>query len=88
VAQTYIALRVNEAELEIARQNVEIESQGLRIAEARFRYGATSERDVQQASTFLLSTQATIPVIESNIKKQRHPWPCCSASPGQDPGRP
>ena len=72
VAQTYIALRVNEAELEIAKQNVEIESQGLRIAEARFRYGATSERDVQQASTFLLSTQATIPVIESNIKKQRH----------------
>ena len=72
VAQTYLALRVSQAQLEIARQNVELQSQGLKIAQARFRYGATSERDVQQASTFLLSTQATIPGIESDIKKQRH----------------
>ena len=72
VAQTYLTLRVNQEQLKIAKQNVELQGEGLKIAQARFRYGATSERDVQQASTFLLATQATIPGIESAIKQNRH----------------
>jgi NodT family efflux transporter outer membrane factor (OMF) lipoprotein len=72
VAQNYLALRISQAQLDIAKQNVALESEGLKIAQARFRYGATSERDVQQASTMLLSTQATIPGFESAIQKSRH----------------
>lgn len=72
VARTYLDLRVNEEQLKIARQNVELQTEGLKIAEARFRYGATSERDVQQAKTMLLSTEATIPGFESAIRKNQH----------------
>lgn len=72
VARTYLDLRINQAQLDIARQNVVIETEGLKIAEARYRYGATSERDVDQAKTILLSTEATIPGFESAIKKNRH----------------
>ncbi len=72
VATAYLDLRINQEELKIARQNVEIQTEGLKIAEARYRFGATSERDVQQARTMLLSTEATIPGFESAIKKNRH----------------
>ena len=72
VARTYLDLRINQAQLDIARQNVELETEGLKIAEARFRYGATSERDVQQAKTMLLSTEATIPGFVSAIQKNQH----------------
>ncbi|EFL52610.1 RND efflux system, outer membrane lipoprotein, NodT family [Solidesulfovibrio fructosivorans JJ]] len=72
VARTYLDLRINQAQLKIAHENVELEKEGLKIAEARFRYGATSERDVQQAKTMLLSTEATIPGFQSAIKKNRH----------------
>ncbi|UJX42406.1 efflux transporter outer membrane subunit [Desulfovibrio sp. JY] len=72
VARTYLDLRVNQAQLKIAHENVALEKEGLKIAEARFRYGATSERDVQQAKTMLLSTEATIPGFQSAIKKNQH----------------
>ena len=72
VAQTYLALRISQEELKIAKENVEVQTQGLVIAQARYRYGATSERDVAQAQTLLESTLATVPALESGIKKQRH----------------
>ncbi len=72
VAKAYLELRINQAQIDIARQNVVLQTEGLKIAEARFRYGATSERDVEQAKTMLLSTEATIPGFESAIAKNRH----------------
>ncbi len=69
VASNYIAIRTLEKRLDIARENVETQKESLKIAEARFENGATSQRDVEQAKTVLASTQATIPVLQTQLRQ-------------------
>jgi NodT family efflux transporter outer membrane factor (OMF) lipoprotein len=70
VASTYVTIRTLEDRLRIARENVETQNESLKIAQARFEGGATSERDVQQALTQLNSTEATIPQLETLLRQQ------------------
>ena len=69
VARTYAVLRTFEVLLEQAHANVKLQEEGLRIADARFRHGATSELDVAQSRTLLESTRATIPQFELSIQQ-------------------
>ena len=69
VARVYVLIRTIEERLRIARDNVEIQRESLRIAEARFRGGATSERDVQQALTQLRATEGTIPQLVAGLRQ-------------------
>ncbi len=70
-ANAYIQIRTLEKRIEIARQNLETQKEGLRIAEARFNGGSTSERDVEQARTILFNTQAAIPVLEAQLRQSK-----------------
>ncbi len=72
VARTYVIIRVYDERLRIARENVAVQQESLRIARARFDAGDTGERDVQQAVTQLTSTQAQIPFLETGLQKARH----------------
>ncbi|MGE5256519.1 MAG: TolC family protein, partial [Hyphomicrobiales bacterium] len=72
VARDYVLIRTLEERLRIARDNVVIQKESLKIAEARFQGGATSERDVQQALTQLRGTEATIPQIESGLRQAKN----------------
>jgi NodT family efflux transporter outer membrane factor (OMF) lipoprotein len=72
VANFYILIRTLEKRLAIARQNVVIQQESLQIAEARFRGGVTSQRDVEQAKAVLGGTQATIPSLESRLRQAEH----------------
>ena len=69
VARTYAVVRTFEALIENARANVALQEEGLRIAEARFRNGATSELDVAQATTLLESTRETIPRLQTGLQQ-------------------
>ena len=69
VADVYVIIRTFEERLAIARENVKIQERSLNIADVRFRNGATTELDVQQAKTLLFSTQATIPVLEAGLRQ-------------------
>jgi NodT family efflux transporter outer membrane factor (OMF) lipoprotein len=69
VASNYISIRTLEKRLDIARENVETQRESLKIAEARYGGGATSQRDVEQARTVLASTQATIPVLQTQLRQ-------------------
>ena len=69
VARTYAVIRTFEALIEQARANVTLQEEGLRIADARFRHGATSELDVAQATTLLESTRETIPRLQSSLQQ-------------------
>jgi len=71
VANTYIALRTAEERIRIARENVEIQEQTLKIVEARFKYGTVTQLDVEQARTVLLNTQATLPTLETQRRQAR-----------------
>lgn len=72
VANSYILIRTVEKRLRIARQNVEIQQESLKIAEARFLGGTTSQRDVEQAKAVLASTQATIPSLETQLRQGKN----------------
>jgi NodT family efflux transporter outer membrane factor (OMF) lipoprotein len=72
VARSYVLIRTLEERLRIARDNVEVQLESLRIAQARFQGGATSERDVQQALTQLRSTEATIPQLQTSWVQARN----------------
>ena len=72
VASSYVLIRTLEERLRIARNNVGIQQESLKIAQARFRGGATSERDVEQALTQLNSTEATIPQLEISLQQSKN----------------
>lgn len=67
VARTYTTIRTYEILIEQAQRNAQLQGDGLRIAESRFRNGATSELDVVMATTLLENTRASIPQLEKNL---------------------
>jgi NodT family efflux transporter outer membrane factor (OMF) lipoprotein len=69
VARTYAVIRTFEVLLDQARQNVTVQEEGQRIAQSRFRNGATSELDVTQATTLLENTRSTIPQLEAGLQQ-------------------
>jgi NodT family efflux transporter outer membrane factor (OMF) lipoprotein len=83
VARTYALIRTFEVLVDLAQQNAKIQEEGLRIAQARFRNGATSELDVTQATTLFESTRASIPQLQISLQQARN---ALSSLLGQPPG--
>jgi len=71
VADSYINVRTLEKRIGIARQNIETQEESLKIAEARFRFGAASQLDVEQARTELNNTLASLPALETQLRQQK-----------------
>ena len=82
VARTYATLRTYEVLTDQARANVAIQEEGLRMAESRFRNGATSELDVTQAMALLESTRASIPELDSGIQQAKNAINTLLGKPG------
>ncbi len=72
VARAYAAMRTSEERLRISLENVDIQEQAVKIAEARFKFGSTTELDTKQAQTLLFSTLSTIPELQANIRQFRN----------------
>ena len=72
VANVYVIIRTFEKRIELAEENVELQKRSLRITEVRFKNGATTELDVQQAKTLLRNTQATIPTLRTGYRQAKH----------------
>ena len=72
VARNYAVVRTFEALIEQARRNVSIQQESVRIADARFRNGATSELDVSQARALFESTRASIPQLEISLVQSQN----------------
>jgi len=72
VARSYAVIRTFELLLQQARDNVALQEEGLHISESRFRNGATSELDVDQAATLLETTRATIPDLEISLTQAQN----------------
>ena len=69
VANSYITIRTAEERIRIARENVGTQEESLKIAEVKLKYGTATQRDVEQARTSLLNTQATIPPLETQLRQ-------------------
>ena len=72
VANTYINIRNYEDLIEVAKTNLALQKESLRIAGARFKYGATSMLDLSQAQAQYEQTKAQIPGLVANLKKNQH----------------
>jgi NodT family efflux transporter outer membrane factor (OMF) lipoprotein len=72
VARTYAMIRTFEVLIDQARANAKVQEDGLRIADSRFRNGATSELDVSQAATLFESTRASIPQLQISLQQARN----------------
>jgi NodT family efflux transporter outer membrane factor (OMF) lipoprotein len=72
VASTYITLRSDQALLEIARQNAEVQRQTVEVTEERCRLGLITSLDVAQAKAQLAATRAELPASEAAIQVSIH----------------
>lgn len=72
VGTNYIVIRTLEEELRIAYENVRLQREGLDIADARFKGGATGARDVQQAMSLVYTTEAIVPSIKSQLYQAKN----------------
>lgn len=69
VAALYASIRALQERLDYAYTNVKLQQQALDLANSRFKLGATSELDVQQAKGLFYNTQSLIPIFELNIER-------------------
>jgi NodT family efflux transporter outer membrane factor (OMF) lipoprotein len=83
VARTYMSIRTNQELIGLARRHVQLQSDGLQIAESRFKNGASPELDVIQARTLLESTKASIPQLDLSLIQSGN---ALSLLLGQPPG--
>ena len=72
VALSYVAMRTFEEQLRITRDNLAVQKRSFDIVDVQYRNGNTSELDVLQAKTLLLSTEASIPALETGLAQSRH----------------
>ena len=72
VAANYIQMRAYEERLQLARRNVDLQKETLRIIVLRERQGLVTELDVQQATTNLGATEALIPTLVTGHRTAQH----------------
>jgi NodT family efflux transporter outer membrane factor (OMF) lipoprotein len=69
VATNYIQIRQYQEQIELAKANVQLQRDVLKIVQARLDAGRTSELDVDQAQTTLSQTEAQIPQLEISSRQ-------------------
>jgi NodT family efflux transporter outer membrane factor (OMF) lipoprotein len=72
VSSLYSSIRTLEVRLQIAHENAAQQKRSLEITERLFKSGNDSELDVQQAKSLYLSTLATIPQLEGNLRQAQN----------------
>jgi NodT family efflux transporter outer membrane factor (OMF) lipoprotein len=63
LANAYIDLRALEQRITVAQENLESVQQSLTLTQARYKSGASSQLDVEQAATLVAETEAQIPPL-------------------------
>ena len=69
VANAYINIRNFQALISVAKTNLALQAESLRIATARFKYGETSMLDLSQATSLYEQTKSEIPALIASSKK-------------------
>jgi NodT family efflux transporter outer membrane factor (OMF) lipoprotein len=72
VARTYVTVRTLEERLRIIQENVDLQEESLRIAEARFKVGSANGLDVDQAIAQLRSSEAASPPLEASLRQAKN----------------
>jgi NodT family efflux transporter outer membrane factor (OMF) lipoprotein len=70
IAQSYITIRMLQAQIAVAQSNISVQTESLRIATVQYNAGQTSQLDVTQAQTQLGITQASLPALQAQLDAQ------------------
>jgi NodT family efflux transporter outer membrane factor (OMF) lipoprotein len=84
VCGTYLAIRTLEEQLRIANENIALQQRSFEIVNVQFENGSTSELDVLQARTLLMSTRASIPDLEVRLHQARNALSILLGKPPSD----
>lgn len=71
IASIYIKIRTTQRQIEVTQQNIELQSMSLRLTKSRYNAGQVSLLDVEQASTELSETQASLSKLVSELQSQK-----------------
>jgi NodT family efflux transporter outer membrane factor (OMF) lipoprotein len=69
VAQSYILIKTFRQRVDLARVNVALQEESLRVAQAKLDVGDVSELDVDQAETLLYNTLGTVASLEVSLQQ-------------------
>jgi NodT family efflux transporter outer membrane factor (OMF) lipoprotein len=72
VASTYLGMRTLEERLAVARANLALQAESLRIARVRFQFGAVSELDVRQAEAQYRQNESQVPGLVASVRQYRN----------------
>ncbi len=72
VARTYFELRGTQAQLAVARRNVDNQRETLKLTQARLEAGRSTELDTARAGAQLSTTLATIGPLEAQVARAIH----------------
>jgi NodT family efflux transporter outer membrane factor (OMF) lipoprotein len=72
VANAYVNARIYANRIDVANANLREQAENMRIAEARYRLGASSEIDWRQAQTQFEQTQSQIPALRSSLEQNQN----------------
>jgi NodT family efflux transporter outer membrane factor (OMF) lipoprotein len=86
VATNYILIRAFQERIVVARQNVKLQEESLRIARAKFAAGDVSVLDVDQAETLLYNTKASVFALETALQQSKNALAVLLGRPPQDLG--
>lgn len=86
IARNYLLIRTTQARLEVARQNLNLQQESVRITSAKFAAGAVSSLDLEQAQTLLYTTEASIYVFEQSLQQLKNSLAVLLGRPPGDMG--
>ena len=84
MAANYIQMRAYEERLQLARKNVDLQKETLRIISLRERAGLVTELDVQQATYNLGQTESLIPTLDAGRRRAQNRLCILMAKPPQE----
>ena len=84
VAANYIQMRAFEERILLARKNVDLQRDTLRIISLREKSGLVTELDVQQATYNLGQTESMIPILEAGRRRAQNRLCILMAKPPQE----
>ena len=71
-ASAYISLRTYQKRLTMARENLRLQEETLKLTSIKFQTGMAGALDVEQASYSLESTRSQIPDLETGLKEMKN----------------
>ena len=69
VATNYVQMRQYQEQISLAKHNVKLQDDVLKIIQARFKFGRANELDVDQAQSTLSQTAAQVPAFEILLRQ-------------------